>query len=54
MYTGDYSTFEKLRAAELLIQQATYEKQQKQFAHLQAFVDRFRTKATKADKHKVV
>lgn len=48
IYAGNYSAFEKLRAAELLIQQATYEKQQKQVAHLQSFVDRFRAKATKA------
>lgn len=48
LYTGNYSTYEKQRAADLLLQQATYEKQQKQLAHLQAFVDRFRAKASKA------
>lgn len=48
LYTGNYSSFEKQRAAELLMQQAAYEKQQKQIAHLQSFVDRFRAKATKA------
>lgn len=48
IYAGNYSAFEKLRAAELLIQQATYEKQQKHVAHLKSFVDRFRAKATKA------
>lgn len=48
LYVGNYSAFEKQRAAELLIQQATYEKQQKQVAHLQSFVNRFRAKATKA------
>ncbi|VVC77030.1 putative ABC transporter ATP-binding protein YheS [Aquicella siphonis] len=48
LYTGNYSSFEKQRAAELQVQQATYEKQQKQLAHLQSFVDRFRAKATKA------
>lgn len=48
VYSGNYSTFEKTRAAELLIQQATYEKQQKQLAHMQTFVDRFRYKASKA------
>ena len=47
-YTGNYSTFETLRASSLLLQQATYEKQQKQIAHMKAFVDRFRYKATKA------
>lgn len=48
VYAGNYSTFEKQRAADLLVQQATYEKQQKQIAHLQSFVNRFRAKATKA------
>lgn len=48
LYTGDYSTFEKQRAADLLLQQAAYEKQQKHIAHLQKFVDRFRAKASKA------
>jgi ATP-binding cassette subfamily F protein 3 len=48
LYTGNYSTFEKQRATDLFVQQATYEKQQKQRAHLQAFVDRFRAKATKS------
>ena len=48
IYTGNYSSFESQRATALLLQQATYEKQQKQLAHLQSFVDRFRAKATKA------
>jgi ATP-binding cassette subfamily F protein 3 len=48
VYTGNYSGFEKLRADELLIQQSTYEKQQKHLAHMQSFVDRFRAKASKA------
>ncbi len=47
-YSGNYSAFETQRAAELLVQQAAYEKQQKQIAHLQSFVDRFRAKASKA------
>ena len=33
---------------QLALQQATYAKQQRQIAHLQAFIDRFRAKATKA------
>ena len=33
---------------QLALQQATYDKQQRQVAHLQAFIDRFRAKATKA------
>ena len=38
IYTGNYSTFEKLRADELMLQQAAYEKQQKKIAHLRSFV----------------
>jgi len=48
IYTGNYSTFEKLRADELMLQQAAYEKQQKKIAHLRSFVDRFGAKASKA------
>lgn len=47
-YTGNYSTFEENYANELSVQQATYEKQQKEIAHMQSFVDRFKAKATKA------
>lgn len=48
LYAGNYSAFEQQRAAQLLVQQATYEKQQKHLAHMQAFVNRFKAKATKA------
>src|SRR5690242_15803963 len=47
-YTGNYAQFEQERAQQLALQQATYAKQQKQIAHLQAFIDRFRAKPTKA------
>jgi ATP-binding cassette subfamily F protein 3 len=47
-YGGNYSQFERERAMQLALQQSTYTKQQRQIAHLQAFVDRFRAKATKA------
>ncbi len=47
-YAGNYSDFERERAGELAVQQAAYEKQQRTIAHLKAFVDRFRAKATKA------
>jgi ATP-binding cassette subfamily F protein 3 len=47
-YTGRYSDFERQRAERLAQQQATFEKQQRQIAHMQKFVDRFRAKATKA------
>ncbi|MEK6211213.1 MAG: ATP-binding cassette domain-containing protein [Pseudomonadota bacterium] len=48
LYSGNYSAFETQRAAQLAQQQATYEKQQREIAHLQSFVDRFKAKATKA------
>ncbi|HYR01072.1 MAG TPA: ATP-binding cassette domain-containing protein [Casimicrobiaceae bacterium] len=47
-YTGNYSQFERERALQLAMQQSAYAKQQRQIAHLQTFVDRFRAKATKA------
>src|SRR5690606_6708123 len=48
LYAGNYSAFEVQRAAQLAQQQANYLKQQRQIAHLQSFIDRFRAKATKA------
>jgi ATP-binding cassette, subfamily F, member 3 len=48
LYTGNYSSFEKQRAEQLIIQQSAYEKQQKQIAHMQDFVTRFKAKASKA------
>ncbi|HEY3178575.1 MAG TPA: ATP-binding cassette domain-containing protein [Casimicrobiaceae bacterium] len=48
VYAGNYTQFERERALLLAQQQAAYSKQQRQIAHLQAFVDRFRAKATKA------
>ena len=48
LYAGNYSAFEAQRAAQLSQQQATYLKQQREIAHLQSFVDRFKAKATKA------
>ncbi len=45
---GNYSAFERWRAEYLSQQQAAYSKQQRQIAHLQSFVDRFRAQATKA------
>lgn len=47
-YTGNFSSFEIERAQKLALQKAMYEKQQTKLAHMQAFVDRFRYKATKA------
>lgn len=48
LYTGNYSDFEKARMERLALQQAMFEKQQKQIAHMQSYVDRFRYKASKA------
>ncbi|KKD58619.1 ABC transporter ATP-binding protein [Grimontia sp. AD028] len=47
-YTGNYSAFETMRAEKLILQQAMYQKQQKQMAHMQSYIDRFRYKASKA------
>jgi len=48
LYKGNYSDFERQRAAHLAAQQAIHDKQQRQIAHLRSFVERFRAKATKA------
>ena len=47
-YAGNYSAFEEQRAARLALQQASFEKQQRTVQHLEAFINRFRAKATKA------
>ena len=47
-YSGNYSAFEEQRAQGLVLAQAQYDKQQRERAHLQSFIDRFRAKATKA------
>jgi len=47
-YSGNYSRFERLRAEEIELQSKQYEKQQKNIAHLQSFIDRFKAKASKA------
>ena len=46
--SGGYSDYERARAARLATQQATYEAQQREIAHLSRFVERFKAKATKA------
>jgi len=48
VYSGNYAQFERERAQQLALQQASYVKQQRQVAHLHSFIDRFRAKATKA------
>lgn len=47
-YTGNYSSFEKQRSGRLALQQAGFDKQQRQIAHLQSFITRFKAKASKA------
>jgi ATP-binding cassette subfamily F protein 3 len=47
-YSGNYSAFEQQRAARLANEQALYARQQREVARLEAFIDRFRAKATKA------
>ncbi|MDO9103861.1 MAG: ATP-binding cassette domain-containing protein [Methylovulum sp.] len=48
IYTGNYSAFEKMRAEKLAQQQSAFQKQQREIAHIQSFVDRFKAQATKA------
>jgi ATP-binding cassette subfamily F protein 3 len=48
LYTGGYDDFEKRRAEKARLQVATKAKQDAERAHLQAFIDRFKAKASKA------
>lgn len=48
LYTGAYSRYEALHAAQLAEQTQAYEKQQRERAHMENFVRRFKAKATKA------
>src|SRR6478609_6336953 len=48
LYRGGYSAFERQRRERTLLDQKLIKKQEAQRKHLQAFVDRFRAKATKA------
>jgi ATP-binding cassette subfamily F protein 3 len=48
LYSGNYTAFERQRAEHLAQQDAQFQKQQKEVAHLTSFVDRFRAKASKA------
>ncbi|MCG2583288.1 ATP-binding cassette domain-containing protein [Massilia sp. TS11] len=47
-YSGNYTDFERQRAAHLVLAAAAIEKQQRERAHLESFINRFRAKATKA------
>ena len=48
LYAGNYSQFEEVKALRLAEQAATFKKQQREIAHMQDFVRRFKAKATKA------
>jgi len=48
LYTGGYDDFERLRRERLIIQSKMHARQQAQMRHMEAFVERFRYKATKA------
>nr|VFK58727.1 MAG: ATP-binding cassette, subfamily F, member 3 [Candidatus Kentron sp. TUN] len=47
-YRGNYTQFETLRAERIAQEAHAAARQQREIAHIQAFVDRFRAKATKA------
>ncbi|VAW82029.1 Bis-ABC ATPase YheS [hydrothermal vent metagenome] len=48
LYSGNYSAFERVRSERLANQQAQYHKQQREVAHIQSYIERFRAKASKA------
>ncbi|MGA8000051.1 MAG: ABC-F family ATP-binding cassette domain-containing protein, partial [Pseudolabrys sp.] len=48
IYRGGYSAFERQRRERMLLDQKMIKKQEAKRKHMQAFVDRFRAKATKA------
>ncbi len=47
-YGGNYSSFETQRAQNLILMEHQIQKQARERAHLQSFIDRFKAKATKA------
>ncbi|MDR3214221.1 MAG: ATP-binding cassette domain-containing protein [Azoarcus sp.] len=48
LYSGGYSDFERQRGERLAQQQALFERQQREVAHMEDYIRRFRAKATKA------
>ena len=48
LYSGNYTQFEARKAARLAELESNYNKQQREIAHMQSFVTRFKAKATKA------
>ncbi|GAC1407620.1 MAG: ATP-binding cassette domain-containing protein [Burkholderiaceae bacterium] len=47
-YSGNYSSFERQRAAQMILAQGSLEKQTRQRAHLESFISRFKAQASKA------
>ncbi|MEB0164258.1 ATP-binding cassette domain-containing protein, partial [Glaciimonas sp. CA11.2] len=47
-YTGNYSSFERQRAAQMILAAGALEKQTRQRAHLESFISRFKAQASKA------
>ncbi len=47
-YSGNYSSFERQKHEKEVLQQAQFEKQQKEVEHLEKFISRFKAKASKA------
>src|SRR5450830_114601 len=47
-YSGNYSSFERQRAAQMILEAGALEKQRRQRAHLESFVNRFKAQASKA------
>ncbi|WP_426102836.1 ATP-binding cassette domain-containing protein [Massilia sp. TSP1-1-2] len=47
-YSGNYSGFERQRAAQMILAAGALAKQQRQRAHLESFVNRFKAQASKA------
>ena len=48
LYSGNYTAFERVRSERLANQQAEHRKQQREVAHIQSYIERFRAKASKA------
>jgi ATP-binding cassette subfamily F protein 3 len=47
-YSGNYSSFERQRAAQLTLAASAIEKQRRQREHLESYINRFKAQATKA------
>jgi ATP-binding cassette subfamily F protein 3 len=47
-YSGNYSGFERQRAAQMVLAQSAMEKQARQRTHLESFINRFKAQASKA------